>query len=198
MQDGIQKLNRVVSEISGVVMIERGDTPIVAECTLISLAVKDLQAEFAPRCEEKQQIINADIPENLCALLDYKLLTGVLRELLENALTYSAKGTSVHVRAKKLGNVALVEVEDVGVGISNDDQRHLFEKFVRGKDAAKYDPNGTGVGLAIARGIIERAGGRLWLRSREWHGTTASLVLPLGDESVMRSQPGVAHDPRGK
>jgi signal transduction histidine kinase len=188
MQSGIQKLNRVINEISEVVLIERGTKITSAECALLSRVIPDAVSEFSAHCQKTGQSIVCDLAEGLCVKLERKLFIGVMREILENALIYSSQKSVVTIRAKKKGNVAHVEVEDHGVGISPIDQQHLFEKFIRGKDAHIYDPDGTGVGLAIVKGIIEHSGGRVWIRSTQWKGTTVSFFLPLGESEVTEIQ----------
>ncbi len=180
MSEGIQKLNRVINEISEVVSIERGDISVLRECTLLRDVVAEVVLENQYRLQKTRQEVKLDMEKDLCVLLEKKLLLGVFRELLENAVIYSPEASVITVRAKRKGDVAYVEVEDHGVGITPEDQVHVFEKFVRGKNAHIYDPNGNGIGLTIVKGIVERAGGRVWLRSREMQGTTVTLVFPLG------------------
>jgi signal transduction histidine kinase len=103
----------------------------------------------------------------------------MLRELLDNAMIYSPSGTSIEIRARRDGRTAEVQIVDRGVGISKNDLHRIFERFVRGSNASRYDPNGAGIGLFIARGIIERFGGKIFAESREGEGTTITIRLLL-------------------
>lgn len=181
MNAGILKLNRVVNEISEVVSIERGDMAMTRECTLLKDVIVEVGREFIPRTSNTHQEVSINVEGDLCVLLDRKLLLGIFRELIENALLYSAHSTTVQIHAKRKGDVVFIDVSDEGIGMSNEEQKHIFEKFVRGKNAHIYDPNGNGIGLTIVKGIVERAGGRVWIHSQENKGTTVSFVLPLGE-----------------
>ncbi|MHB0947563.1 MAG: sensor histidine kinase [Gemmatimonadaceae bacterium] len=99
--------------------------------------------------------------------------------LLDNALKYSGPERPVVVRVCRDHAMAVVEVEDAGIGIAPADLEHVFERFFRADPARSRDPGGTGLGLPIARWIAQQHGGDLQLASVPGRGTIATVRLPL-------------------
>jgi two-component system sensor histidine kinase VicK len=97
--------------------------------------------------------------------------------LIDNAIKYSDGGLIV-VRGEKLGNEIVVSVADEGIGIHPEHLNRLFEKYYRVKNPKRY-VSGTGLGLPIARQIIEAHGGRIWATSKLGVGSTFYFSLPL-------------------
>jgi signal transduction histidine kinase len=126
-----------------------------------------------------------EFPEDFPILVaDPRWIKQVFRNILENAIKYSIDGGTVVVRGefvrgeKKAGHV-VVSVSDQGIGISPEDLIPLFEKFFRVKDATRFHISGTGLGLPIARAIVEAHGGRIWVESKLGQGTTVYFSLPI-------------------
>lgn len=109
----------------------------------------------------------------------------VVSNLVDNAIKFSNHGR-VTIRSKVTPDYCLVEVEDDGIGISPEDQKHLFQKFYRVNNSFTREIGGTGLGLYIARNIIEKFGGRIWVSSiqtPDQHGTIFSFSLPLAKDA---------------
>jgi signal transduction histidine kinase len=105
------------------------------------------------------------------------LLRRVLGILLDNALKYTPRGGLVTVATRSTGMEALVEVRDTGIGITPDALPHVFDRFYRA-DAARAASSGAGLGLSIARRIIELHGGTISVRAARGGGTIVSVILP--------------------
>jgi signal transduction histidine kinase len=110
----------------------------------------------------------------------------VLTNLIENALKYSPHDQYVEVRVWKDADTAeaRLSVEDRGIGIPLEDQPLIFERFHRARNVDDRSFVGMGLGLYIARGIVEQHGGRIWVDSRPGVGSTFHVVLPLVEEGV--------------
>ena len=108
---------------------------------------------------------------------DKKLLKNILINLISNALKFSAEDATVEVVSIVTGNNATIRVADKGIGISEEDQEHLFSSFFRGKNALNIQ--GTGLGLHIVKRYTELIGGRLNLDSQLGEGTTVSISIPI-------------------
>ena len=106
-------------------------------------------------------------------------LAQVLDNLVSNALKFTPAGGRVDVRLSAADGVALLEVQDTGLGLAEDEQQQLFERFFRSSRASENAIPGTGLGLAIAKTIVERHGGRIELESAVDVGTTVRVELPL-------------------
>lgn len=109
---------------------------------------------------------------------DPHLLTIVLRRIIENALEFSRADTAVRVRAMGDGRWLGFDVSDAGCGIPSKDLPRLFEKYRRASNATNMKPDGNGLGLYIARGILEIMGGDIHIESTEGQGTTVSIRVP--------------------
>jgi signal transduction histidine kinase len=104
-------------------------------------------------------------------------LEQLLQNLIANALKFRSDRARVWVRAEVTGNgMAQIAVADGGIGISPDAREHVFEMFQRLHDRESYE--GTGIGLAICRKIVERHGGRIWVDERDGGGTVFRFTLP--------------------
>ena len=106
-------------------------------------------------------------------------LKQLLLILLDNAIKYTPPEGNVTVRLSRDGATAQLVVSDTGIGIPPEDLPHVFERFYRADPARGRDPGGTGLGLPIARWIVEQHGGRLSLASQKGQGTTATVHLPI-------------------
>jgi signal transduction histidine kinase len=102
----------------------------------------------------------------------------VLDNLLSNALKFTPPLGRVEIRVRAAGATARVEIADTGTGIGPADLKHLFSPFFRTSTATNAAVPGTGLGLAISKGIVEAHGGRIFVESREGHGTTVAFELP--------------------
>jgi two-component system CheB/CheR fusion protein len=109
---------------------------------------------------------------------DRQRISQVLVNLLTNALKFSPPEAKVLVRTAASRDGVTVSVQDFGIGISNEDQDQLFQRFFQAKDPKARKIGGMGLGLYISAGIIERHGGKIWVESQKGKGTTFSFRLP--------------------
>jgi signal transduction histidine kinase len=98
---------------------------------------------------------------------------------MSNALKFTPPGGTVSLRLSQRGDVAQIEIADTGMGISDDDQARLFERFFRTSAATDGAIQGTGLGLSIAAAIAEGHGGTIEVESEVGRGTTFTVVLPI-------------------
>lgn len=110
-------------------------------------------------------------------------LAQLFKNLLSNAIKYSPKGGNIVLRGKPVKDYFEMSISDQGMGMSPEQQAHLFEKFYRA-DAVHSSINGTGLGLAIAKLIVELHGGQIWAESKVGVGTTFYFTLPLSAEQI--------------
>lgn len=102
------------------------------------------------------------------------MISRVIRNLLDNAIKYTDSGGTVTVKVTARGDEILVSVKDTGVGIPEDHLPHIFDAFYR----VRRDAKGSGLGLSIAKTIIEAHGGRIWAESIPAKGSVFSFTLP--------------------
>ena len=112
--------------------------------------------------------------------MDAQKISRVLANLVGNALRHTPAGGLVSVRATPTPAGVQVQVSDTGEGISADDLPHVFEQFYRGEKSRSRATGGAGLGLAIAKAIVEAHGGRIWAESQAGHGTHFIFTVPSG------------------
>ena len=118
---------------------------------------------------------------------DAARLAQVLDNVVSNALKFTPDGGRVDVRLAAVDGAAVIEVQDTGLGLDEDERGRLFERFFRSSRAAEHAIPGTGLGLAIAKTIVEGHGGRIELESSPDRGTTVRVELPLSLPAAGRS-----------
>jgi two-component system sensor histidine kinase KdpD len=142
--------------------------------------LSELVGEVLERCSviTRNHNIVIDIDSSLPAvLIDFPMITEVLTNLVENAAKYSPEGKEIKISAFKQDDQIVIQVKDEGLGIPTDDVQHIFDKFYRGSQSQYSE--GTGMGLAIAKGIIESHGGKIWVESTIGKGTSFYFVIPI-------------------
>lgn len=177
-------MERVESEISRMRML-------VDELTLLSRldshrpldAVGVDLADVAREIVDDATVVADDRPitctaESVVVLGDPARLAQVLRNLVGNAIQHTATGTPVHVEVTRVGDEAIIRVNDEGPGIPSADLPHLFERFWRAEPSRSRATGGSGLGLSIVASIVEAHGGAIRVRSDETSGTTFTVSLP--------------------
>ena len=142
------------------------------------------RAEPMKRGHDVEVNIEADLP---VVRVDERAVSEVVYTLVDNAAKYSPKGTSIRVTAQRYDEGMIkIAVEDRGEGIAVEVRERVFDKFFRATrdgDISTNRPSGTGMGLAIAKGIVEAHKGEIWIESGNGgKGTRVVFTLPIGDE----------------
>jgi two-component system sensor histidine kinase KdpD len=138
----------------------------------------------------RQHHVELDIETELPGVrVDERAVSEVVYTLIDNAAKYSAKGSTIRIVARYAGDeVIQMSVEDEGRGIPTQLRDRVFDKFFRATrdgDVSTHEPSGTGMGLAIAKGIIEAHDGKIWIESGAGgKGTRVVFTLPIGDEEI--------------
>ena len=130
--------------------------------------------------------VEPHLPKVYC---DRDRILQVLSNLVGNATKATAEGGHITLRVEARGHELLFAVSDDGPGISEEDVKHLFERYWRSGEA---EYKGTGLGLAIARGIVSAHGGRIWVESELGHGATFLFTVPAADETSLFTVPAPA------
>lgn len=178
------RLNRLVIEVLEMARIEASKLhPDRAPHDIGDIVMAALRAQ-----EEslKGRKVDLHIPASLPAAgVDFEFILQVLKQLLDNAVKYSAPGTPVSISAQMSGERIVISVEDRGRGITEEEQSRIFNKFYRGR-ASRDEVRGTGLGLSIAKGILEAHGGKIWVTSEPGKGSIFSFAVPAYKEEMVR------------
>jgi len=176
------RLNRLVSNLLDMSRIEEGALKPEKEEYSLAELIHDVLGRLEPLL--KGRVVHTHLPPGdlLLVELDYLEIDQVLTNLIENAVRYTPKGSPIEVSAHIEGEQIVVSVADRGPGIPSADLGRVFDKFYRvlhGQHPAGF-PMGSGLGLAVCKGLVEGHGGRIWAEQREGGGLIMFLTLPAG------------------
>jgi signal transduction histidine kinase len=144
-----------------------------------------VQETLAPTLIEQRRTLDIDTPSSLSVFADQMYLRQVLSNLLTNALKYSPHGSPLKIWTEQQeNNTLIIHVQDHGAGIPPDEQRHIFERFVRLERDMNSPVRGVGLGLSLCRHLIEAMNGQLWVESSgiPGEGSTFSFSLKISSE----------------
>ena len=173
------RLARLVENVLDFSRMEEGRKEYRLEPLEAGAWLRALVEEFRAEVAQRGYCLEADLPERLPSLLaDREALTSALHNLLDNAVKYSPSCKTVWLQAEASGDSLTIRVRDRGLGIAEEDQPHVFEKFYRGSTAAATHVKGAGLGLSLVRHIVTAHGGLVACESRPGEGSTFSMLLP--------------------
>ncbi len=174
----VARLSVLVNDLLDTSRIQAGKLELSNEPIPLREFIREVLSDF--RVVSTLHSLEFEEPgEPLVIMGDRGRLAQVLTNLVENAFKYSPTGGTVRLTARREGGNAVVSVQDEGIGIPEDQQAHLFERFFRARNAPISGFGGLGLGLFICRDIIERHGGRIWVESGVERGSTFHFSLPL-------------------
>ncbi|MEA5498845.1 ATP-binding protein [Limnoraphis robusta Tam1] len=130
------------------------------------------------RAEQAQISLKSQLISNIEVYGDVSQLQRLFTNLLTNALQYTPSGGTVIVSLQRMGTHALVSIEDTGIGIAPDQLPHIFDRFWRADQARSQYEDGCGLGLAIAKTITQRHGGKIIVTSKPSIGSCFQVYLP--------------------
>jgi len=179
-QPGVDRMDAIIRSLHDANHLQKGSmgyhpSPVAPE-DVIREAIEGMKPDLAKRGQAVRFTKEDDIPS---LSIDPKLIGGVIAELIENASMYSPENKDIDVRLGRTKNDVVIEVIDRGYGIAPDEMKSVFQKFKRGKESMKRKPVGNGLGLYIAKGIVDRAGGTIELKSKLGQGTQIRITLPI-------------------
>jgi len=171
------RLNRLVGEAAEMAQLDAGEVVLKLEARplmdVITAALAQTKTILGNRRVDLR--IPADLP---LVRVDLTRVREALVHLIENANQYSPPEDPITISAEQHGDCVVTSVADRGAGIDDPEQNLIFEKFYRGRDQ-RYRVEGTGMGLPIAKAIVEAHGGTISLTSQRGHGSVFSFTLPI-------------------
>ncbi len=134
--------------------------------------------QISPLLRGKQQTLNTDLPESIPIIHgDGQRLEQVLLNLMNNATKFTPEGGNITVRVRKQDTGLVIGVHDDGIGIAKEEQESIFKPYSRLSSDTRRHP-GLGLGLALAKQVVELHGGRIWVDSEPGEGSTFSFFIP--------------------
>ena len=169
----------IIEDLLDVASLDAGRLSIESEPLQLGPVLERAHTMFIPAAAERHQTLDVQTPAEDAlprVLIDSDRILQVLTNLLQNAVKFTPPGGTIRVRALEAPGAVQVSVSDTGPGIAADDITRVFERFWHAGRQSKV--RSTGLGLAIARGIIEAHGGRLWVDSTVGQGSTFFFTIP--------------------
>ena len=184
------RLNRFINGLIELARIEAGELHLRRSWGVVDEIISTALARAEPIT--RQHRIELDVEKELPGVrVDERAVSEVVYTLIDNAAKYSIAGSRIRISARRVANEMIqMSVEDEGRGVPPDLRERVFDKFFRATrdgDVSTREPTGTGMGLAIAKGIVEAHGGNIWIESAHGSsgkGTRVVFTLPIGDEDA--------------
>jgi signal transduction histidine kinase len=194
MTEATARLNQVVGDILNVALIDADKLDLSKGPVFLKSLVHKVLEEIGRIGSEREVKFELNGLEDLPSIIgDSKRLYEALWNVITNSVKYTPDGGCVQIRARRIEDTVQIAVKDSGIGIPPEDQERIFDRFYVLHDTAlhrssktAFKGGGLGVGLTVARGIIEGHGGRIWVESQgqdeeQLPGSTFHILLPIGN-----------------
>jgi len=173
-----ERMIRLVHSLLDLSKLESGQIQMARREINLTEVLERVVAGFGPRAEAAQVVLLCQLEALPLMLGDADRLQQVFSNLVDNALKYTAIGGEVKVTCRSSGPDIVVNVTDSGVGIAEEDLRHIFERFYQANKARSREIEGVGLGLAISREIVLAHDGKIEAQSKPGKGTRFIVMLP--------------------
>ncbi|MFQ5975116.1 MAG: PAS domain S-box protein [Candidatus Hydrothermarchaeales archaeon] len=178
--DALSRQNSIVSDLIAATEVEAGGLNLMLTSVDVTQLISHLNDEFKPKILEKKINMNVNIENDLPKVrADFEQLGHVLRNLCSNAIKFNREGGSITIEAKKGAGMVEVCVIDTGIGIAEENKEKIFLRLYQIESGSSRHYEGTGMGLAIAKKIVEAHGGKITVESELGKGSRFCLTLPI-------------------
>lgn len=175
-----RRMQRMIEQMLTLTRAQEGRYPVTMEEICLNDVFAGVEMVISERAVQENIDLRFDAPEEIKITADQSLITQMLLNLMENALKYGKSGGHVACRAHRLGDWVQITISDDGVGISEENLPHIFERFFRA-DTAR-DRTGTGLGLSIVQWIVQLHRGDVRVTSQLGKGTTFTIAFPVNQK----------------
>jgi DNA-binding NarL/FixJ family response regulator/signal transduction histidine kinase len=182
-----EQMDRLIADLLDIARIDAGTLAVDPAAVSLEETILDAVREIEPAARDRRVSLETDVEPDLPLVwADAGRILQVLSNFLGNAVRHTPLGTIVTVQARRLGREVLLSVSDTGNGIEPEHMPHLFDRFWQARPQTR---SGAGLGLSIARGIVEAHRGRIWASSAPGEGATFFITLPLAREQHPEPEP---------
>lgn len=180
IKEGNERMIRLINDLLDVSRIEMGRLLLTPRQTNLYILFEKIVQNYTPVAKASNVELLLEAEETLPNVLsDPEKLPLVIQNLVDNAIKYSKGKGTVKIKMEKEGIYIKTSIKDSGVGIPENQKKFIFQKFFRSDNVMKRQTVGTGLGLYIAKSIIEQSKGKIWFESREGEGATFYFTLPI-------------------
>ncbi len=185
-----ERLGRLIEQLLELSRLESGELPLLREETPLAPLVSQVLSEIDVARSDRGVAVESALPIDLPPVdADRERVHQVLFNLVDNAVRFTPAGGAVTVTAHRHNGSVEVQVADTGVGIRPEHLPRLFERFYRADPARSREDGGTGIGLAIARSVVEAHGGHIRAESELGEGSVFTFDLPVAPAAKNRREP---------
>ena len=196
IQMNAERMISIINDLLDITKIETGTVELELRSLHMAEALSHVVTELQLKIKDHEHELTISIPPGLpLVLADAKRFNQILFNLLLNAVKYTPRGGKIVLDACEVGVEAVpeelqeglkpgsryvqIDIRDTGVGIAQEEQSRVFERFYRAENPLKVEAGGTGLGLSLVRPLVELFGGRIWLHSALTEGSTFSFIVPV-------------------
>lgn len=177
------RLKTIIEDLSTIAHKEKGQSRIRRAPFSISSMVSRTASHFQDEADEKKIELGYDIPdEDLMLEADEEKIQTILTNLVRNALTFTDSGGQIGIKAEKDSGYIKVYVVDTGIGIPEEEQNRIFERFYQVESHLTRRHGGMGLGLSIAKAMVELHNGQIWVESKVGMGSLFCFMLPVNQQ----------------
>jgi two-component system sensor histidine kinase ResE len=174
-----ERMHALVNDLLDLARLRGDRFPLQVRAVEVGALVAGAVSLMRPLLDAKEQEVELTLPARSPVIPgDYRRLERVLLNLLGNATTFAPAGTAIAITVRDDAREVTIAVRDAGPGIAAEAMPYLFEQFFTARTSSSRHNIGAGLGLPIAKGIVEAHGGRIWVESAVGEGTTVSFTLP--------------------
>ncbi len=178
----LEEVDRLSNLVDTLLRLSRGDAGtvrLVRTPVDVGQLAREVASSLGILAEERSQHVTVDAPAGISVTADRLVLREAIANVLDNAIKYSPRDSSIRIRLYENGNEAHLTVADEGPGIAADDRQRIFDRFFRLDEARSRDDGGVGLGLAIAKWAVEANGGSISVEAGASGGSVFRIVLPV-------------------
>ena len=177
IKSSVNQLTSILNDFLSLGKLEEGKMDVVKQAFIVADFMAEVEEEIAPTLKPDQTVAidGHDIPKEICS--DARILRNILFNLISNASKYSEAGKTIFINCKCVDSGLAFIIRDEGIGIPDEDQKHLFDRFFRASNAGNVQ--GTGLGLNIVKRYVELLGGTISFASEYGKGSTFTVLIPL-------------------
>jgi signal transduction histidine kinase len=179
IRSNVLRMERLISDVNDISKLRAKRLHIEPRLDMAKNIIMMAEKATRPLAEQRHQTLTFDVPDGLPLLnVDGSRIAQALGNLIQNALSYSPEGSTVTVTARNADGRLRLEVKDLGIGMTPEEQTHLGEPFWRSDHEVVRSVKGHGLGYAVAKGLVELAGGEMFYETEFEKGSTFGFILP--------------------
>ncbi|MGC1241486.1 MAG: PAS domain-containing sensor histidine kinase [Chryseosolibacter sp.] len=176
IKSSVNHLTSILNDFLSLGKLEEGKIDVINEKLAVADFLKEVEEEITPTLKSGQHLVIHCAAGLQTVYTDVRILRNIMFNLISNASKYSDQGKSIYINCRKEGDTVTFSIRDEGIGIPQEDQKHMFDRFFRASNAGNVQ--GTGLGLNIVKRYVELLGGRISFTSEYRNGSTFSIWIP--------------------